>query len=228
MNYNCCFCKQIVLGLKGQDEYLDSFYLQDGECDTEVARGGVFGWCHVQCLVRSQWSQFWRNRRLENFEQIRKYDVLLDDGERYRVLLNPTGGDLVIADCDGTFTQIESSCLRRTKCSDEICLIPMSHRLDVDLGVLSNKEIAKEFSKARELSLIQLLRSLGIQSLLVEPRGIEGGAFVGHGANVLLDGEYMSGIAHYSVVVAKSLGAHISSAIRRNEDSSDRSSANVL
>src|SRR4051812_16703878 len=77
----CPLCSQIVLGLRGQDINLDTFYLTSGVEDKAIFDAGVFGECHIACLVSSSWARLWGVRILQNLFNVRGFTLVYEDVE---------------------------------------------------------------------------------------------------------------------------------------------------
>lgn len=78
-NKTCCFCKKKVLGIFGQDDLLDSYYFKESLEDSRAISEGVYGDCHIKCLLESPWKDFWTNRRIDNLVKVRGYELIYQD-----------------------------------------------------------------------------------------------------------------------------------------------------
>src|SRR3954471_10213893 len=106
----CSFCGLPVIGLRGQDDFLDPYYFKDSSEDLLVREAFAFGTCHARCLVGSRWAEFWLRRRLENLANVRGFQSFR--GINCWHLVNPRSSDLVWAMDAGFLVWLQRDMLR--------------------------------------------------------------------------------------------------------------------
>lgn len=64
---HCCFCGRVALGLQGQDAYLEPHLLRRDGSDELLVVAGMFGPCHLKCLLASGTAATWAARMRERY-----------------------------------------------------------------------------------------------------------------------------------------------------------------
>jgi hypothetical protein len=66
VEHNCFICGDLVLGIQGQDDNFEPYYVED---EREALAAGKYGPCHVLCLVTSHWGEYWSRQRIRHMEE---------------------------------------------------------------------------------------------------------------------------------------------------------------
>ncbi len=64
---HCCICGRVVLGLQGQDAFLEPYLLRRDNSDETVLIADIIGPCHLKCLLGSGAGTFWASRMKEHY-----------------------------------------------------------------------------------------------------------------------------------------------------------------
>jgi hypothetical protein len=170
----CPFCTQVVLGLRGQDLFLDSFFLQDSDADRRATAAGVLGHCHARCLAESEWAQFWAERVRENFEEVRRFELIVDD-EAFTVFRNQALQEHILLRPDGWFVRVYHRELNDAYSRSAGVLIPVSETRS-DLAKLTSEVDLSPDNQSRR-SLADLVSAMGVESFLYDRRGLDRASF---------------------------------------------------
>ena len=180
----CPFCGRIVLGLKGQDVVLDTFFLDGEDADRRLVRDGLYGDCHIFCLERSDCGRLWGNRILKNFRDVRHFG-LIESTSPFHLLRNPNVPESVIVSDLGGYLIVNDNDLRERVEREVDWLFPVDSFFEAILTQENQESIGIAFirrmSEARitehQGSMESLLDDLGIAEVLKDPGAIEGGSF---------------------------------------------------
>lgn len=165
---NTCFeCRLPVLGLRGQDTELDTFYL--GASDQEILEAEAYGSCHLICLATGKWAERWVAAIRRNFEQERRF-VLLDSAPNW-IYQVPTTKELVVVYPTGRREFLSRQVVKAMKAGDSTMNV-------VEPGMVEFDATVREHVASKgQGDLAWLLDELGTRHLLWEPRSVEGGRF---------------------------------------------------
>lgn len=166
---NCFICQHPVLELSGQFEKLDSYLLNE---DDTAYQQGAFGWCHTSCLSKSQWGEFWTERRIWHFTKIKGFSKL-DRGISLTVLCNPRLHEKLVLRADGVSFAIKQSMLEHKKnCSSGI-LLPIFEEMNLELDepeLVHN--IRDTLEKTKYFPLHKLIKALELNDYLLYPEAV--------------------------------------------------------
>ncbi|VTS07760.1 hypothetical protein [Tuwongella immobilis] len=95
---SCFLCRQPVMGLKGQDDFLDSAILDPGD---EPHLAEADGECHGKCLTMSPWGEKWMQYRIRR-QQRMPFVMLRHHDSGLISLHNRNNGDTTLFRADGT------------------------------------------------------------------------------------------------------------------------------
>ncbi len=177
----CPFCGRIVLGLKGQDVVLDTFFLGGEDADRRLVRDGLYGDCHVFCLEQSDCGPIWADRILRNFRDVRNFAVA-EAAPPFHLLRNPNLPESVMISALGGYLVVADNELAGRVERDADWLFPVDSFFEAFLTKENQEAIGlavmQRLSGAEhEGSLKSLLEVLEIAAVLKDPGAIEDGAF---------------------------------------------------
>jgi hypothetical protein len=172
----CFLCADQVLGLRGQDVTLDTFYLCNQDEDQKALANDAFGECHLRCLINSKWGGFWARRIAGNLRDVRQFECLLEN-EELQVLRNVRLAETIVVRSDGWFTFLPDLRLREARKTPEGLLLPVTEEMSVMLSGHSEliAEIEQELEAKRAVSLWDLTNRLGLSEHLLYPEAIRPG-----------------------------------------------------
>ncbi len=64
---HCCMCGRVVLGLQGQDAFLEPYLLRRDDSAETAVIADIIGPCHLRCLLGSRAGTFWAGRMKEHY-----------------------------------------------------------------------------------------------------------------------------------------------------------------
>jgi hypothetical protein len=64
---HCRVCGRVVLGLQGQDAFLEPYLLRQDSSDETAVIADIIGPCHLKCLLGSGAGAFWASRMKERY-----------------------------------------------------------------------------------------------------------------------------------------------------------------
>jgi hypothetical protein len=165
----CCFCKLPVLGIPGQDTLLDSYNLKNELQDQRAIAEGVFGDCHLLCLQDSKWSEFWFERRLENFIDVRGYQFLLKKGGAV-LLRNPQNTKYVMGAMSGPLLLVDVRDISNGFRPEEslIRLVDPERNWKIPESSPAAEGIVEDFLKSGEMSLLTLAEAFNCRDKLFD------------------------------------------------------------
>ena len=180
----CPFCGRIVLGLKGQDVVLDTFFLGGEDADRRLLRDGFYGDCHVFCLEQSGCGPIWGDRILKNFRDVRKLAVV-EAAPPFHLLRNPNLPESVIISALGGYLVIADNELRGSVERDADRLFAVDGSFEAlltkenqeSIGPAAMQQLSEAYRAEHQGSLKSLLEVLGIAAVLKDAGAIEDGAF---------------------------------------------------
>jgi len=178
MTWSKCFvCERRVIGLKGQDAFLDTFYLKGEDRDRQVIEAKAFGSCHFVCLMTTQWSSFWAMHISENMQFVRRFPVIAESND-LQILHNDVMNDTVIIERQGWFTSLSDASLKEVMQADGKWLAPIRHELTLDLAGQENlfDLIAESFALTQPYPLFTLIQNLNLDDRLLSPFAVESGS----------------------------------------------------
>jgi len=172
---DCCFCKLPVLGIAGQDDILDSYNFRTSEEDDLAISEGVYGHCHLKCLLKSSWKEFWKTRRVKNYVEIRQFKLIYDDSHS-QVFRYERTGDFLIFPEPYIMLPIMHSTLRKGLNIDNSCIRMEKERLHWELPTsITNLSVDNFFDHDGCMSLLKLAEIFGVQDYFYdEQRALEG------------------------------------------------------
>jgi hypothetical protein len=176
-NFPSCFiCKQRVLGLRGQDLNLDTFYLQGQHADLQVIAENAFGECHMLCLLGSKWGSFWAERIAENMRHVRRFESLIES-EQFQMLRNARMTETIIIRTDGWIKFVSDRRLHEARKTTEGLLLPVREEMSVELSddMALIADLERTLASNRPFSLWEFVSKLGLANRLLYPEAIRPG-----------------------------------------------------
>jgi hypothetical protein len=174
---NCFICGNRVLGLRGQDIVLDTFYLQAHEEAADIIAQNAFGEAHLKCFVGSQWSGAWAQCIAENLIHVRRFETLLNRTD-LQILRNPKMREVALIRADGWIRFLSERSLGAARSSPAGVSIAVKEEMSVVLpenqALLGNLEQA--FHAKQYAHLSELVVALGVADYLLFPDSIRAGA----------------------------------------------------
>lgn len=165
---SCFLCRQIVLGLEGQDDELETGILQTGD---EALGASAYGPCHIECLVRSEWGNKWSDYRKRSLLQC-SWIKFVSNREGLTTILNSKTSDLFVFDETGLQWRFKSSYAKEVARSEENELI-RRYSSTYNLNLTDHESIAAtvwtELKSAGRYSFINLANDLGIANKVRNP-----------------------------------------------------------
>ena len=165
---SCFLCKQIVLGLEGQDDELETCILQTGD---EALGASAYGPCHIECLVRSEWGKKWsdyRKRSLLRCSWIR----LISNHEGLTTIFNSKTADLYVLEETGLHWRFKYAYAKELARSEDSELI-RRYSSTYNLNLCNYESIAAtvwtELKSTGRYSFINLANDLGIANKVRHP-----------------------------------------------------------
>jgi hypothetical protein len=95
---HCCFCGRVVLGLQGQDAYLEPYLLRRDGSDEAVVIADMIGACHLKCLLGSGAGTFWAARMKEYYSTPHHARTLRTDGDALACYTKVTKSVAIVRD----------------------------------------------------------------------------------------------------------------------------------
>ncbi len=177
--FPCCFCTEPVLGLFGQDDFLDTVNLAEEPDDSEVIQRELFGPVHLSCLAQSGWGPFWYRRRLDALLLSGRAQTAFQD-ESTTIVAQPVFGELVIAAADGRFLHVDTRQISGRQKLGDSWFLPVFHDLTISLKEISNynNQILRDWQFSGASSLLSLIDALGIRTRLTRIEPIEKGVLM--------------------------------------------------
>jgi hypothetical protein len=171
----CIFCDRPVLGLLGQDEYLDSALLSDSVSDRRVLEEGLFGDAHASCLQDSDWTEFWVQKQWDQAVEMFQATPL-DVSPAILAARLPRSGELILSDRVRVARLEEHEFLKGREEGDSY-VTPVHYELNLRLRPQTQqlKALQDDMLKGRFPSLMNLVVAFGAQDRLYQPAAIEGG-----------------------------------------------------
>lgn len=177
MNKERCFiCGNIVLGLRGQDLYLDTYFLQGD--DSDILDNNAFGECHVKCLHSFRCRSLWRKRIIENFIYSRKFKPVESSLIGHDVLWNPGMKEFVVVDPGSSFRFVGVRSLHEWKSVGAIYLRTIEEMLRVDLSgsvTLLEEVLQRGVLGGEGFPLIAMIDRLSIRQHILSLEAVEEG-----------------------------------------------------
>jgi len=181
-----------VLGLNGQDGLLDTYVLTGD--DREVLEQGIFGECHVRCLLDSRWGSLWASRWLGNFSAVRGW-LVAAEADGLAVLRNPRLPEAVVIRDDGWMTLVGDHALARRDGD----LVPVRH--EINLPLHDHPEVARAISTdlaaGRSHPIMDLVDALRLGDRLLSRQALAAGALRPSDIAVARD-DHVTATAEYS------------------------------
>ncbi len=169
----CEFCARPVIGLMGQAEKLDSYYLGDESPPEETA--GVW---HSRCLHDSPYREEWYAARLRNFTEVRGYREAAET-EAWTVVRHPRtderigfsrNGDLLGLTFDGgPLRKVPGGTVYGERYRE------FNLQLDDEAAI---RTIQDSLSATKKFPVLGLFDLLGIADRVVHPEALTDAAFV--------------------------------------------------
>lgn len=164
----CFECKLPVLGLRGQDTMLDTYYLTSS--DQDILDADAFGDCHLICLATSKWIERWIVALRRNFEGVRRFPLL--SSEPAWIYKVQTTAELFVVYPTGRVEQLEPRTIRAVEAGDSKIDIVEELMIEFD-PAMREKIIA--LGQGERLSW--LIDELGVRDRLLEPTMVDSGTF---------------------------------------------------
>jgi hypothetical protein len=165
---SCFLCKQIVLGLEGQDEELETAILQTGD---EALGASAYGPCHIECLIRSEWGNKWSDYRKRSLLQC-SWITVVSNRENLTTILNSKTSDLYIFEETGLQWRFKYSYAKELVQSEDRDLI-RRYSSTYNLNLSDHESIAAtvwtELKSAGSYPFITLANDLGIANKVRNP-----------------------------------------------------------
>lgn len=167
--FPCCFCDEVVLGISGQDDDLDTVYLLDGPDDEEAAKTETFGAVHLSCLSRTKWAAFWSNRRFLNATCVGRAVALFEDAE-LAIGVMPVTNEIIVSSHIGSHLLIEKCELERRVITNGGWFIPFVSHLVLSLKTrqATARRIIRDWEEDGQSSLLKLIRDFDLEHRLLQ------------------------------------------------------------
>lgn len=171
MRGKCFLCNSKVLGLIGQDAFLDPYNLTSKcEGDNLILNSEAFGECHIKCLIDSPfgilWSDILKRNDTENFtEESIKF---IND---WFICRNERGRENRIRRSDGYFLTLNDKELKNPKKKNGYNLFDFEDLFDFELP--EDVVLANSLCLGGEFALLDILNNLKIAKNLVDPLILE-------------------------------------------------------
>ncbi|WP_428264101.1 hypothetical protein [Haliangium sp.] len=174
MNLESCFlCRRPVLELRGQFTILHPYQLEEGD---EAIEHEAYGWCHLACLVGSEWGRLWHDRLRTHFLTVRGYHEVAEVGPM-RVLQHPRTEDVVALDRDGVMLAFHPREAANKRAVAEGCLLRVRGEMNLEFDDAEQVALIRAaLSEDGQFPLLRLVDMLGIASVILTPRALERGA----------------------------------------------------
>lgn len=164
----CFECKLPVLGLRGQDTMLDTYYLTSS--DQDILDADAFGDCHLICLATSKWIERWIVALRRNFEGVRRFR-LLSSGPAWIYKVQTTA-ELFVVYPTGRVEQLEPRTIRAVEAGDSKIDIVEELMIEFDPAVRDKIIVLGQGER-----LSWLIDELGVRDRLLEPTMVDSGTF---------------------------------------------------
>ncbi len=165
---SCFLCKQIVLGLEGQDDELETAILLTGDGALGAC---AYGPCHIECLVRSEWGRKWSDYRKRSLLQC-SWIRVVSNREGLTTILNSKTSDLYIFEETGLQWRFKCSYAKELAQSEDRDLI-RRYSSTYNLNLSDYESIAAtvwtELKSAGRYPFINLANDLGIANMVRNP-----------------------------------------------------------
>ncbi len=173
---NCFICGNRVLGLQGQDVFLDTFYLHDEIMDQHVTDQQAFGDCHAICLADSARGDFWGKRIRENMMLVRHFSLLAETSS-ITLVRNQAMKESVIIDRSGLVIYVSDRSLKKSRSVVEGWLLPIQHEFNVDLSDQPQlaRIISISLATTGQFPLHELIKRLDLDRYLLHPIAVKDG-----------------------------------------------------
>jgi hypothetical protein len=169
-NKTCCFCKKTVLGVFGQDDLLDTYYLKNSPEDNQVLSAKIYGSCHIKCLLESPWKEFWATRRLDNLVTVRGYQLVYKD-EQSEIYRNIRTKDNAILPVKGVLLSISDQRLESGLDVGDLSVKVRQPELFWEMpSSESNLKADSFFNEVGEMSLPELANHFGVGDRFYDER----------------------------------------------------------
>ena len=177
---NCFICKKIVIGLEGQDSKLDPYLLSESDpIDATILDAGAYGSVHLSCLSKSKWSDLWFDKRLRHYIDTLCYTELGSHEGTFILQSKSRMDSYVIANnVTGAIFNLSAEQIAKAKRGAEKGFYyPVKHELNVDLSAKKSVfEVCRgRLEKHNDLTLMDLIKLLGVHNELTTPSALEGG-----------------------------------------------------
>lgn len=174
--FRCCLCDDVVLGICGQDDILDTVYLLDGPDDKEAVGAGIFGAVHLRCLSQTKWGTFWSNRRFLNATCVGRAVTLFEDAE-LSIGIQPVTEEIIVASRSGSFLLFEQGQLERRVATSRGSLVPFVSELGLSLrsSEKTAQRILREWETDGHSSLLKLIQDFNVEHRLKSLDAVKNG-----------------------------------------------------
>lgn len=165
---SCFLCKQIVLGLEGQDDELETGILKTGD---EALGASAYGPCHIECLVRSEWGNKWSDYRKRSLLQC-SWISFVSNREGLTTILNSKTSDLYVFEETGLqwrFKYSDAKELARSEDSELIRRYSSTYNLNLSDYESIAATVWTELKSTGRYSFINLANDLGIANKVRHP-----------------------------------------------------------
>lgn len=201
----CELCHREVLELLGEFNLNDSHLLDPDDPD-----GVPIGWLHARCLLDSPWGAWWAARKKADRAARRLPPI----GSAHGIVVHRTGDarEVLALRDDGLDLHIPARSLPLARTVDDGVLIPIEgeYTLHLDGHAGLAREVAQRATTGG-CELDWIIDQLGLRDRLLDPRGVDGGAFV---AREGLAGSPLTGTMRYAIFVPTAMWAHASGSTR--------------
>ncbi len=165
----CFECNLPVLGLRGQDTMLDTYYLSSS--DQDIIDANAFGDCHLICLATSRWIDRWILAVRRNFEDVRRFSLLSSvPAWIYKV---ETTAELFVVYPTGRIELLEPRTIQTIEAGAS--KIDIIEELMIEFDPVMRKKVISLGQGGR---LSWLLDELGVRDRLLEPTMVDSGTFL--------------------------------------------------
>jgi hypothetical protein len=174
MNLESCFiCNLPVLELNGQFEKLDTYLLNE---DDAAYQQNAFGWCHTSCLSKSNWGQFWTERRVWHLTKVKGFSQVYS-GTCLSVMQNPRTDERIALRSDGVSFNIKPSLLGHRKDYSGGILLPVFEEINLELDEPTLiHDIRDALVRVKYFPLQQLIEALKLNDYLLYPQAVIDGS----------------------------------------------------
>lgn len=166
---NCFICKRPVFELHGQFDKFDTYFLKE---DDLAYQQGAFGWCHTSCLSKSPWAEFWTQRVILHFTQVRGF-IKLFSNDFLTILFNPRIKEKYIFLNDGVSFTIKDSMLKHKKEFPGGFFLPIFEEMNLELDDREFiRNIRETLVKTKSFPLKNIIEHLNLQDYLLYPDAV--------------------------------------------------------